>query len=124
METTVISDTVNSSARLESLNKLYGTNILISGGVRYSLSDSLQSQSRLIDLTAVKGKSALLEVYEVLNPDITDHYSSKLETSKILEKVVKYFFDKKVDSAVKELKKIAKYRKTDNVVQYWVDKLK
>ncbi len=124
METTVISDTVNSSARLESLNKLYGTNILISGGVRYSLSDSLQSQSRLIDLTAVKGKSALLEVYEVLNPDITDHYSSKLETSKILEKVVKYFFDKKVDSAVKELKKIAKHRKTDNVVQYWVDKLK
>ena len=124
METTVISDTVNSSARLESLNKLYGTNILISGGVRYSLSDSLQSQSRLIDLTAVKGKSALLEVYEVLNPDITDHYSSKLETSKILEKVVKHFFDKNVDSAVKELKKIAKYRKTDNVVQYWVDKLK
>ena len=124
METTVISDTVNSSARLESLNKVYGTSILISGGVRFSLSDSLQSQSRLIDLTAVKGKSALLEVYEVLNPDITDHYSSKLETSEILEKVVKYFFDNKVDSAAKELKKISKYRKTDNVVQYWVDRLK
>jgi class 3 adenylate cyclase/HAMP domain-containing protein len=124
METTVISDTVNSSARLESLNKVYGTNILISGGIRHSLSDSFQSQSRLIDLTAVKGKSALLEVYEVLNPDITDHYSSKLETSKILQKVVKYFFDNKVDSAAKELKKISKYRETDNVVQYWVDKLK
>ena len=124
METTVISDTVNSSARLESLNKIYGTNILISGGIRYSLSDSFQSQSRLIDLTAVKGKSALLEVYEVLNPDITDHYSSKLDTSKTLEKVVKYFFDNEVDSAVKELKKISKYRKTDNVVQYWVDRLK
>ena len=124
METTVISDTVNSSARLESLNKLYGTNILISGGVRYSLSDPLQSQSRLIDLTAVKGKSALLEVYEVLDPDITDHYNSKLETINILEKVVKYFFDNNVDGAVKELKKIAKYRKTDSVVQFWVDKLK
>ena len=124
METTVISDTVNSSARLESLNKVYGTSILISGGVRFSLSDALQSQSRLIDLTAVKGKSALLEVYEVLNPDITDHYGSKLDTSKILEKVVKYFFDNKIDSAAKELKKISKYRKTDNVVQYWVDRLK
>ena len=124
METTVISDTVNSSARLESLNKVYGTNILISGGIRHSLSDSFQSQSRLIDLTAVKGKSALLEVYEVLNPDITDHYSSKLETSTILQKVVKYFFDNKVDSASKEMKKISKYRETDNVVQYWVDKLK
>jgi hypothetical protein len=47
-----------------------------------------------------------------------------LETSKILQKVVKYFFDNKVDSAAKELKKISKYRETDNVVQYWVDKLK
>tara|TARA_B100001559_G_C16103320_1_gene440451 strand:- start:231 stop:605 length:375 start_codon:yes stop_codon:yes gene_type:complete len=124
METTVISDTVNSSARLESLNKLYGTNILISGGLRYSLSDSFQSQSRLIDLTAVKGKSAMLEVYEVLDPDITDNYNSKLETINILEKVVKYFFDNNVDGAVKELKKISKYKKSDSVVQFWVDKLK
>ena len=61
--------------------------------LRYSLSDTFQSQSRLIDLTAVKGKSAMLEVYEVLDPDITDHYNSKLETINILEKVVKYFFD-------------------------------
>ncbi len=57
METTVISDTVNSSARLESLNKVYGTNILISGEIKQSLTSSLKSQCRLIDRTKVKGKS-------------------------------------------------------------------
>ena len=124
METTVISDTVNSSARLESLNKVYGTNILISGEIKTSLSPSLQSNCRLIDLTAVKGKSKLLQVYEVLSPDITENYDSKLDTIITLEKVVKNFFDKKFDSARKELKKVSKFKKTDNVVLYWVNRLK
>ena len=61
METTVISDTVNSSARLESLNKVYGTNILISGEIKQSLTSSLKSQCRLIDRTKVKGKSKMLD---------------------------------------------------------------
>ena len=89
METTVISDTVNSSARLESLNKVYGTNILISGEIKQSLTSSLKSQCRLIDRTKVKGKSKMLEVYEVLSADITNNYKNKLETKNTLEKVVK-----------------------------------
>lgn len=124
METTVISDTVNSSARLESLNKVYGTNILISGEIKQSLTSSLKSQCRLIDRTRVKGKSKMLEVYEVLSADITNNYKNKLETKNTLEKVVKDFFSKKTESAAKELKKISKHKKSDSVIQYWTDKLK
>lgn len=124
METTVISDTVNSSARLESLNKVYGTNILISGEIKQSLTSSLKSQCRLIDRTKVKGKSKMLEVYEVLSADITNNYKNKLETKNTLEKVVKDFFSKKTESAAKELKKISNHKKSDSVIQYWTDKLK
>ena len=124
METTVISDTVNSSARLESLNKVYGTNILISGEIKQSLTSSLKSQCRLIDRTKVKGKSKMLEVYEVLSAGITKNYKNKLETKNTLEKVVKDFFSKKTKSAAKELKKISKHKKSDSVIQYWTDKLK
>ena len=124
METTVISDTVNSSARLESLNKVYGTNILISGEIKQSLTSSLNSQCRLIDRTKVKGKSKMLEVYEVLSADITNNYKNKLETKNTLEKVVKDFFSKKTESAAKELKKISNHKKSDSVIQYWTDKLK
>ena len=124
METTVISDTVNSSARLESLNKVYGTNILISGEIKQSLSSLLKSQCRLIDRTTVKGKSKMLEVYEVLSADITSNYEAKMETKTTLEKVVKEFFNKKAKSAANELKKISKHKKSDSVIQYWADKLK
>ena len=124
METTVISDTVNSSARLESLNKVYGTNILISGEIKQSLTTSLKSQCRLIDRTTVKGKSKMLEVYEVLSADITSNYEAKMETKTTLEKVVKEFFNKKAKSAANELKKISKHKKSDSVIQYWADKLK
>ena len=124
METTVISDTVNSSARLESLNKVYGTNILISGEIKQSLTSSLKSQCRLIDRTKVKGKSKMLEVYEVLSADITNNYKNKLETKNTLEKVVKDFFSKKTESAAKDLKKISKHKKIDSDIHYWTDKLK
>ena len=63
MSYTVIGDTVNLGARLESLNKDYGTRIIISDATRRALSG--RYDVRPLGEVVVKGKSRPVAIYEV-----------------------------------------------------------
>jgi len=61
---TCIGDNVNLASRLEGLNKLYGTEIIVSGVVHDKVKDVLLT--RLLDVVAVKGKSKAVRIYELI----------------------------------------------------------
>jgi adenylate cyclase len=63
MSYTVIGDTVNLGARLESLNKEYGTRIIISDATRAALKG--RYDIRPLGEVTVKGKSRAVAIYEV-----------------------------------------------------------
>ncbi len=60
---TAIGDNVNLAARLEGVNKLYGTEILLSGTTASMLDGQLPL--RLVDRVIVKGKSEAVEIYTI-----------------------------------------------------------
>jgi adenylate cyclase len=64
---TAMGDAVNLAARLEALNKEYGTQILISEFTRRALRDD-QFIFREIDFIRVKGKLQPVTIYEILGP--------------------------------------------------------
>lgn len=64
MEYTVIGDAVNVAARLQALNKNYGTQILISEQTHELVKDHFET--RKVDLVQFRGKSSFNLVYEVL----------------------------------------------------------
>jgi adenylate cyclase len=64
MNYTAIGDAVNLGARLEGLNKQYGTTIIASEQIVKAAGDGFEF--RLLDLVAVKGKSKAVRIYELL----------------------------------------------------------
>jgi adenylate cyclase len=64
MEYTAIGDNVNLASRLESINKLYGTRLLISDATR-ALLPTGKYHLRRIDAARLKGKDRATELYEV-----------------------------------------------------------
>ena len=124
METTVISDTVNASARLENLNKTYKTNVLISGAVRDELSPDIQSFCRLIDRTQVKGKVEFLDVYEVYLTDDVEVAAAKSKSKKVLTSIVDSYYLGDIKAAKKRLGELEDDTKKDTVISFWKNRLK
>lgn len=61
---TVIGDNVNLASRLESINKYYGTEIIISEPTYEIVKEFVEV--RILDLVAVKGKSNAIGIYELI----------------------------------------------------------
>lgn len=64
MNYTVLGDTVNMASRLEGVNKVYHTNILIADSTYLAVKDHFVC--RLVDVVAVKGKTHGMKVYELM----------------------------------------------------------
>lgn len=64
---TVLGDSVNLGSRLESLNKEYGTSVIVSETTLVQAGSDLHA--RFLDLVAVKGKKEPAAVYELISVD-------------------------------------------------------
>jgi PAS domain S-box-containing protein len=80
MDGTVISDAVNLASRIEGMNKMYGTTLLISEETYSRLSDVSQYAIRIIDKVKVKGKSESVTIYEVFDGDAPSVIDLKMKT--------------------------------------------
>ncbi|MBP6985838.1 MAG: AAA family ATPase [Alphaproteobacteria bacterium] len=66
IEANVVSDMVNAASRIEGLNKMYGTQLLISDATYNKLKDPNKFSVRKVDTIRVKGKTKAMSIYEIL----------------------------------------------------------
>ncbi len=104
MDSTVIGDAVNLTARLEEATKTYHSPLIISQNTLYDLADPEKYDIRFLDRIRVKGKSQPLSIYEVFNNNPEALRNSKRTSLAAFEKAVAYYHLKDIPKAIPLLK--------------------
>lgn len=120
MESTVISDAVNLSARLEGLTKLYGAGILISVDTLCNLQDLENYCYRFLDRVKVKGKNRPVAIFEIYSGDGEEQQLLKKETQSNFEHAVILYYQQQFDKSQQIFEEIFKINPNDDATILYI----
>jgi two-component system sensor histidine kinase ChiS len=120
MDSTVISDAVNLASRIESMTKMYGATLLISGETYSRLKDASQYAIRIIDRVKVKGKSKAVTVYEVLDGEVSPIQEMKMKTLEHFEQGMTYYYQQQFKQAAHCFQQILDISVEDKAAQIYL----
>ena len=106
METTVISDAVNTASRVEGLTSIYGASIIISEDVYKLIENQHRYDCRFVDKVMVKGKEKALNVYEILDGLSRKIHKLKMQTNEDFQEAIEFYKDQKFKQANSLFKKV------------------
>lgn len=119
---TVLGDVINIANRLEGMNKIYGTQVMVSEEVFYLLNDKFIF--RKIDRVVVKGKTVSSDIYELLaeyKHEITfdiDQYNAQFAKAFLAYQELRW------DDALLEFEKCLLIYPDDTVVHVFINRCK
>jgi len=99
MQGAVVADAVNLAARIEGLNKMYGSYISLSDETLSAMKDSDRYRHRFIDKVRVKGKEETVTIFEVFEGDPEGIALLKEETKPAFEDGICFYYGKKFSEA-------------------------
>ena len=119
MDYTAIGDTVNLSARLEGVNKLYGTQNIISKSTYDFVKDIIVC--REIDYIRVKGRDKPLKIFTVI-AERSDIDKKIRELLSIHNEALEMYRRKKYGNAIKSFSKVFRIQPDDSVAQVFIER--
>jgi CheY-like chemotaxis protein len=99
MQGAVVADAVNLAARIEGLNKMYGSYVSLSDETLFSIKDPKRYRHRFIDKVRVKGREDAVTVYEVFEGDPEAIARLKEQTKPSFESGLQLYYAKKFSEA-------------------------
>ncbi len=124
MNYTIIGDSVNLAARLEGVNKVYHTNIIISDDVFHLVRD--HAIVRPLDLVAVKGKNLAIKIYELVALQGADPLlvptQEQLEFCRLFDRAFTHYQEQRWDEAIETFEKILHTFGKDYTTEMYIER--
>ncbi len=114
---TVIGDNVNLASRLEGLNKLYGTNIIISERVLKEIERELLW--RELDIVQVKGKTEAKTIYELIGRKGIPNMEEVVEA---FHKAVGYYRERRWEEAERQFNAVIDLKPDDTPSKLYIQR--
>ncbi|MCB0853320.1 MAG: adenylate/guanylate cyclase domain-containing protein, partial [Bacteroidetes bacterium] len=118
----IISDTVNTAARLEGLTKYYYAKILLSSNSYESLSPEQKKHCRFLGLVQVKGKLEPLGIYEAIEGEAGEMRNLKLETMEDFHRGLDDYLRGEFTSAISLFEKVLAKNPNDQTAAHILTK--
>jgi len=109
---TAVGDGVNLAARLEGVNKLYGTGILVSGETRSRVGEAVPM--RLVDRVIVKGKSEPVDIYTPCADRAMVEHS---------ERAIAAYRERRWDESERAWRQVLERHPLDTIAQLYVERI-
>ncbi len=117
---TAIGDSVNLANRLESLNKVYGSRIILSESTQKEAGSDLIF--RVLDIVAVKGRQQSVTVYELLGTKNQVHSRALMKLSEASEMALVHYLSSQWEEAEEKYKSILKDYPEDKTAQMFINR--
>jgi two-component system sensor histidine kinase ChiS len=99
MQGAVVADAVNLAARIEGLNRMYGSYVSLSDETFFAMKEPNRYRHRFIDKVRVKGREDAVVVYEVFEGDPEGIAGLKEQTKPSFESGLQLYYGKKFSEA-------------------------
>lgn len=121
-DSTVISDAVNTGARMEGLTKIFGSLIIISEKTLIELPENHDFSYRYLGMVKVKGKDDAVKIYDFYEGDGAVEKALKDKTKLKFEERINYYFNRKFGKAANYFKSVVSLNEDDKAAHYYLTK--
>ncbi len=122
MDAAIISDTVNTASRIESLSKHYHANILLSEASINGLKNPDHFNFRFLGKVQVKGKNNMLTIFECFDGDTPEIIEKKGETMNSFNKGMELYFNKQFSEAALAYQEVLSKYPEDLIAKLFLNK--
>jgi class 3 adenylate cyclase len=122
LDAAIISDTVNTAARIEGLSKHFGASILLSELCKENLTHPEEFDFRYLGPVQVKGKQEAIKLYECFSADEPLLYQHKKHTLPTFNHGMTQYFDKEFAMAAVTFQQIVKMNPKDHTAKLFLNR--